>query len=74
MDYQNSDDKDVRLLTANLALLIDPAKLKNKVKFLEKNSVSKVAKVRQLSVRLLKNIKTPPRPEKTQEIVEMILS
>ena len=74
VDYPEPSDEDVQKLTSDLALSIDPQKIKDKIDFLREKALSKNADVRKLAERLIKNVDIPPCPHKTQEIVEMILS
>ena len=74
VDYPEPSDEDVQKLTSDLALSINPQKLKDKLDFLKEKELSKNADVRKLAERLIKNIGTQPCPKKTKEIVEMILS
>lgn len=73
IDYPTMGDRDVIRLIEILLLSINPKKLECKIGFL-KNKKHPNSKLRRLIERLLKNITEPPRPEKTKEIVEMILS
>jgi|GEM_PF-5490596 hypothetical protein len=73
LDYPTLGDKDVVRLIEVLLLSIDPKKLECKIDFL-KNKKHPNLRSRRLVDRLLKNITKPPRPEKIEEIVAMILS
>lgn len=73
IDYPTMGDRDVARLIETLLLSIDPKKLECKISFL-KNKKHPNLKSRRLVERLLKNITKPSRPEKIEEIVEMILS
>ena len=74
VDYPEPSDEDVQKLTFDLALSIDPQKIKDKIDFLKEKELSKNTDVRKLAERLIRNIDVPPCPEKIREIVEMILS
>jgi len=73
VDYPEPSDEDVQKLTSDLALSINPQKLKDRINFLREKENSKNADVRKLAERLIKNISIPPCPKKTMEIVEMII-
>lgn len=74
VDYPEPSDEDVQKLTFDLALSINPKKIRDKIDFLREKELSKNADVRKLAERLIKNIDIPPCPKKTRRIVEMILS
>jgi len=72
--YQKLYDADVKRLTYELLLSIDPQKIVYKIPFLREMEKYKHSRVQRLAKRLLKNIQVSPKPENIKEIIKMIVS